>query len=625
MADVAENEFTDLDEKQKEAMRIYRDASIESSEFCRPYFDKFVRFIELYHGVMPAELDCTFSKVMLNLAFSMVQNELPRSASTLFSEDEFFDITANAPELEYATDPVKEWLLYTARTRNRIYPRILDTLTNVGIMGTSYRAVTHRPVQRPRNALTGGDASYTNPVDGVDIVPTIVAQNLDPFSVQPSPNGSEANNLDPHSENAVEYILWVDYKTESSIKALSDKGFIDKTQAGRMLSSDEKGDENALDSEYKEIIDSNLEHNSTPNFMEHRRNNRGGGLGKWYRVVWYFGRDKWMLIGEGRYPLYNGPPLLEWIPIAKYQDTPAPGQWFGHGMIEVTEDVILAYLLNFNLRMDSLVTRLHPTKYVRDDILRANNMTAENFDPGPYSVVAFPQRVQNIQHAIWHDRFPEVAPEAFVEETNFRQLLQEITAQPNYMKGQGGAGTLANETATGIVSLIEEGTARSSLRSLNMEYIGLQDELMLMLKWARKYVFEDEYVRIKGRNGWPWVLVPHHLLHEDWGLELRGTRSLVHKNEMVKRMLSIMPMLLNNPNVPGQRELLEEALQKLGAFGNLDKILGPKASLENFALQGIESDAPGVGGTPTLQNDTQALAGALPAGAPAQTPANFAV
>jgi hypothetical protein len=139
-----------------------------------------------------------------------------------------------------------------------------------------------------------------------------------------------------------------------------------------------------------------------------------------------------------------------------------------------------------------------------------------------------------------------------------------------------------------------------------MEYFGLHDELMLNLKWAKKYVWEDQPVRVSGRDGWPWMMVPHEAITDEYGIELNGTRSLVHKNEMVKRMMRFLPMLINNPNVPNQQEVLRESKKTLDIFPNADKLLeaGPGGMPQGGAPPGA-----GVGGTPTLQNDMQGTAG----------------
>jgi len=628
MADENLKEFTDLTDDEKTALKRHWNAMDVSVDYVDPFFEKFIRLNELYHGHIPDELDGTFSKVMLRIPFSIVQNELPRSASALFSGQEFFDLHANDPLLESPADAATAWLNYTARERNRIFPRILSTLTRVGVMGTGYRIVTHTPITKykPERKATGSFAGIPFGYKEVNKKVTemgIVSQNVDIWNILPAPHGGVVNPLDLETEEGVPWVNWINYMTPTKLKSLKGKRGINDKQIDKML---DKGPQGAtqgnhdIDREYRERARSSMIDEQQSDWVTDLRKSKKEGIEGQYRCVWTWFRDQWMLIGEGRYVLYLGPPMLDWFPLAKYVDTPDMENWYGIGLLEVCEDVLLSYLLNYNFRMDYLASTLHPTKFIRDDIIKDNGGNLADFDPEPYGVFQFSKKVDDIRKSVWYDRFPEISPQAFMEETSYKQLLQEISAQPNYMKGMGGAGTLANETATGIVSLIEEGTARSSLRALNLEYIGLHDELMLMLKWGKKYVWKDQEVRVTSKDGWPWMLVPHESIDDGYGIELKGTRSLVHKNEMVKRMLSLLPMLINNPNVPGQKELLNQVLGESDVFPNPDRFMNPPAN--QGALLPAGGQAPGQGGVPTAQNESQAVAGALPA---TGTPAGFTV
>ena len=631
--DVAQHEYRGMTDDEKRALRRHRNAIEVSVDYCTPYFDKFIRMSDLYHGVLPPELDSTFSKVMLAIAFSIVQNEMPRRAAALFSGEDFFNLEATNRELENSADEAKNWLNYQARNRNQIFPRIIPTLTRTCIYGTAYRAVTHMPIVKHKQTRTPAASFAGVPYSFQDefketIENGIFSENVDIWNFMPAPNGTMMNTLDNESEEAIEWGHWIQYISKAKLKALQKKKFANSRAIQEMLDGPKgrSSDEFAIDSNYRQRASAGSLDYSLSDWVEKQRNEAKEGIEGRYRCVWTMYRDKWSLIGENKYVLYDGPPMLDWIPMAKYVDTPDPDCFFGTGMLEVCEDVILAYLLNFNFRMDYLATTLHPTKFVRDDLVKSNGGNLIDFDPQPYGVFQFSKKVQDIQKAIWYDRFPEISPMAFAEESTFKQLLQEITAQPNYMKGMGGGGTLANETATGIVSLIEEGTARSTMRALNSEYIGLHDELMLMLKWGKKYVFEDQVVRSPTNDGsYPWTNIPYAAIDDGYGIELMGTRSLVHKNEMVKRMMSALPLVINNPNVPNQKDLLKDFLKELNYSPNVNKYFeaGPM-NPNSPSMPMMQGAAPGMGGTPTVQNEQQAVQGRT---GPAQggTPANFAV
>lgn len=621
---VVEYERKGLSSDEIKDLNQAEDAYKVSEQFVRPHFDRFLRCNRLYHRRIPEELECTFSQVMLPMAFSVVQNELPRSAANLFSGNDFFSLEANDPELESAKDATKAWLLHVARNQNKLFPRIMPTLTRVGMYGTAYRLVSYTPIKKWKNVPTGTD-DYGAPTGFQDktraeLQMGIVGQNVDIWNILPSPNATFVNHRDGEAVEAAEWVCFIDYMSQSKAESwlkkarwVNHKGLKAMLGAGTAKAKGEQ----KIDAEYRAAAQSSMLDSDTTDWIDMIRE-KETTLQQRYRIVWTWFRDKWICVGEDKYLLYSGPPLLDWIPIAKYQDTPDPDCWFATGLVETVEDVILAYLLNFNMRLDYLATTLHPQKFIRQDIADDVANQGRDFDPVPYGLVKFSKKIQDIQKAIWYDRFPEISPQAFMEETGFKQLMQEITAQPNYMKGMGGAGTLANETATGIVSLIEEGTARSTLRAINLEYFGLQDELTLYLKWGKKYAWADQEVRITSPDGWPWQMVPADAIDDAYGIELCGTRMLNHKNETVKRMLSVLPLLINNPNVPNQQALHREAIKQMDIFSNPSELFTAPAAGPGM-LQ--PQAGPGTGGASTVQNETQAVAGAMPS----RTPASFAI
>ena len=607
-------EYAGLTSDQQKSLQRQRSAYEISEEFCKPYFDKFLRMSNLYHRVIPEELDFTLSKVMLAIPFSIVQNEVPRHAAMLFSQEEFFRMHANDPMLEESASAVQAWLTYQARERNRIFPRIMPTLIRQCIYGTAWRVVTHSPrvvhkTQRaPSRSVAGIPVAFEDQSESKQSM-GIHAQNVDIWSVMPSPNSRFINTLDNEDYEAAEWVHWIDYMSKSKLEKMKSKRGMNKNQIERMFEWVAKGqrDENKIDQDYKLQAQPSAIDENTSSWLDKVRAGDKEGIEARYRCIWTFFRDQWILVGEGQFVLYDGPPLLDWFPVAAYYDTPDPDSPFGTGLLETCEDVILTKLMNFNFRQDYLAGTLHPSTFIRDEIVSQNGGNLADFDPQPYQTFVVPKKIQRISDAIWRDRFPDISPQAFQEDTVYNQLLQEIAGQPDYSKGMGGSGALANETATGITALIDEGNSRSMMRAMNIEYGGLHDELMLMLKWGKKYAFEDEYIRVASRDGFPWMSVPHEAITDGYGIELQGSRQLVHRNEMLKRMLTVLPMFLNNPNVPGQQELLRQTNEKFQLFDRPDDIFGHPGGQP---MAGGMNPEAGMGGAQTMQNEGQAVAGA---------------
>ncbi len=600
-----QDEHKGLSSDEIKTYKRTKEAFEDSKDFVKPYFDKFLRFLKLYRGVLPDALSATYSQLMINIPFSIVQNELPRSLGRVVGEKQFFVLEPHDPLLEIESEGATSWLHYQAQTRNRLYPRALGAFTSTHVFGTGYRVISHAYI--PRH--TQGNAEPFLDISG---------ENVPIWNIWPARNGGLVNSLDNSAQGCAEWIHWITYKSEDWLKANARKAGFKQDQIAKMLRStpDSRQDKDAIDLEYTEEDnltqnDGNVENDALP--IEYNRENRNNSMKRW-RCVWTFFRNRWVLVGEGKYLIYEAPPQLDWIPLAKYVDTPDFDNWYGIGMLEMVEDVILAFLMNYGFRFDYLSQVFHPSKYIRDDIANAN--PGCDFDPSPDATYRFPKNVRNIAEAIWYDRFPEISQQTFIEDTGLRTLLQEITAQPNYSKGMGGAGTLANETATGIVSLIEEGTARSTMRSLNMESIGLHDELMLYLKYAEKYVWNDQRIRVNQPNkAVPWANIRQESLTDQYGIELQGTKQLVHKTEAMQQMVSLLPMLIGNPAVPGQQELIRQTLDATDAYTNVDKIVGPTQEAPLLPPAGPTPGGGGAGGQPTLQNEAQAIAGRT--GAPA--------
>ena len=633
MADRHESEFAGLSEEQKATMRRVEDAIEDSADFVRPYWDKALRQVNLSNGKLPKELDATNTKLMTNTAFSTVQNEIPRLVASLMSQKEFFHLEAEDFQLEQHAAAATEWLNFMVRKKNRIWPNMLPTMQWAATVGNGYRAVTHMAVPktwttRQAKGTIGSHPFGFHTVENVKTELKIVAQNVSYWSIMPSRNGGTINGFDQTMESAIEWLNWIDYKTSSKLKGFQGKkGFL-SDQIAKMIGgpgTDAQSDPHAVDLIYKsddELSRNDGDSNQSPTSIELNNAQRNGSMGR-YRTIWTFFRDKWVLTGYAnnrRYLLFDSPPLLDWFPIANYKHTMDFDNFFGIGMIEKVEDVILGQLLNFNLRLDYLAQTMHPDTWIRDDLLKKN--PAQDLDPSPYGVHTFPAKVKDIQQALWRDRFPEISQQAFLEDTFFKQILQEVTAQPNYTKGLGGAGTLANETASGILALIEEGTAQSTLRALTLEYTGMQDELMLFLKYGKKYIARKQTIRrIASDQGFPWRDIDPDVITDGYGIELDGTRQLLHKQEIVKRIITVLPMLLQNPAVPGQREMLRQSLNTMDIFQDVESILGPaspgllaQGALQGAAQQGGGLDVTaGLGGASTVTNQAQSLDNALPA------------
>src|SRR3990172_2615387 len=104
-------EYDRLSPEQEKALRKVLDAKQISEEFVRPHFENFTEFYMAYKGIPFPELDATFSKTMLHLAFSTIEQELPARVASL-STPNFFALEANEPHMEFSAEAAQKWLRY---------------------------------------------------------------------------------------------------------------------------------------------------------------------------------------------------------------------------------------------------------------------------------------------------------------------------------------------------------------------------------------------------------------------------------------------------------------------------------------------------------------------------------
>jgi hypothetical protein len=590
-----------LNAEQQKDLSLYREMKRLAEEFCEPYFENFVRYDNLYRGQVPDELDGTFSKVVFPLAFTAVQDEIPRMASSIFSSPDFFSLQANSPVLDPMSDAAEAWLKYQVTEKMQLFPRIIPTLQSQAMHGTGYQKVSHK---------------YTvGTKDGKQIKRSIItSQHKDIFSIMPLPGGGIVNPDDGEQENGVDGLFDLEYYSADYLKREGEKGRFNLQQINRMIASDSGSSEgDHKQREYQQQTQSGGNSNSIGGLGEasQRKNDAHKDSKNRYACQWFYQRNKWMLVAEDQWLIYSGKPLLDCFPIAKYIDTPNGNDWYGTGLIEVAEDIIHATLLNTNHRFDYLAGTLHPTKWIRQDVYDLNSGNTNAFDPEPYGINLLPKAVNDIRSAVWYDRFPDISSQAFLEDNNLKTAMQEATAQPNYSKGQGGAGTLANETATGITSLIDQGNSRSQLKALITEHTGLHDQLKLVLKWGAKHMTDDEEIPITGEGGYPWRMVESEAITDGYSIRLSGTRQLNQKQTALRNMMSQLPFLVNNPSVQNQPELLSQMMSKSDTWDNVDNIVVGTPPPGTGGQPPPQEAPPNVAGESSLQNDMQSVDGSM--------------
>jgi hypothetical protein len=285
------------------------------------------------------------------------------------------------------------------------------------------------------------------------------------------------------------------------------------------------------------------------------------------------------------------------IPIAKFIGGYNLNEFHGKGLIEITEDLILSFLVLFNQRFDYLAGTLHPPIWASERILEHLGGDKAMLDPQPYQVLPYPNTVRDIQREIFHDRFPEISQQAFVEDGSLDMWMQKISGQPNYMKGVAGAGALSNDTSSGILNVISEGSARSLMRCVNIEESGLLDSLYLTQKLGAQLLAGPQTIRDASNGNFPWENIPAEVLQNDYSLAVHGSRNLSMIEQTFRRMMEIAQVynqLVMNPQIPPA--FVKQLLTKSGAFENVDELVSqiqPAGAGMPVSLAGVPGQTQG--------------------------------
>lgn len=573
------SEYQGKSQKEQDAVKLYRDTLAVSVSYCRPYFEKAVRFYRLFRGILPPEIDGTFSKVMLNFAWSMIENEVSKSLRSVLTNPQWFDVEAEDPSLEFEAANCRKWLKYQMEHVQRLAITGVPTIQATHIFGTGYRIYSHKFKNKKKSYREESGSLMGIPIgfrDKTEITrkSIISGQYADFFTVFPIPGGGQVNSVDDSCSSVVKGLIWVDYMGKKDIEALAKENpRWNKQEIGRLFERKITNSDDVTSEFHDKLSETD---GGWYNFRQPEWLNlydKDNGLDRQYRVGWMWLWDRWIVCAEDEFLLYDGPPMIDdCIPLAKFTGSFDLNEWFGIGLIEMTEDLILSILLNLNHRLDYLAGTLHPTSWVSQRVMDALGGDKSALDPEPYGANVFPNGA-DIQRELYRERFPDISQQAFIEDDKMQNWLQMVTGQPNYSNGPASQ---APDNATGIISLIAEGAARSYLRAINIENTGLQESLWLTLKFGTKYKSETEFIRAPVERGaWPWMAIPADAIDDGYALSISGTRDMNLQAETFRRMALIMQTIVATPGlVANPKEAMRQYMSKSSSFDRVDEIVG---------------------------------------------------
>jgi hypothetical protein len=546
-------QFTTPDSLDKTVANFRTEFQI-ASDFCDPHFELAARHYALWRGRKPWQLDGTASKIMLNIAFGICQDRIPKLKKNILGGEDFVSLESLHPRYDSGREQAEAWLrnLLKDESQLNILSEIEPTLQSAVTMGTGYRMPFARKTKGGKWQVSSRDVDF--------------------FQILPAPVGGRINPMDCNHDDCLPYFFYVDWMTNEQIKALSAFPGYQKDQAEKCLASkiNNVGD----NTQYQELysIIGGVNYGTGKNDWRTRMNDteRGKETGR-RRVVHWFLRDKWIIIAQDSYRIYEGPsPLGEGLlPLTQWRLTNDFTNWFGIGSLEMVEDLIIAILMNFGYRLDHLGRVMFPTKWIRSDVM--GGRPESDFSDRPFAIHEFPMSVQRITDAISYDRAPEITDQTFIEEDRLKVMLENVNGSPNYSEAMGKSHGIGN-SATGAVSFINQVAGRLESESMLLEYGGLAQECRQLLILADKYINDEEFIRTpKSPNGTGWMSIDPDYLTDGYIVKTHGTKTTADQEQAFQRMLALYPMWNQDPMIDPYE--LRKSIADSSGVPNLTKVV----------------------------------------------------
>ena len=599
MSDVAVGEFRGLDEAGKESLRDYRSSLKYSMDFVRPQFQDNIRFWRLFKGQMPPEIESTFSQVMLWWPYAIVDEEIAVSMRQLVQEN-WLNLTAQEAFYETTRKTSEKWAKYQMEKVQHFEVTAVPQIQSAHIFGNGFRWYSHvfqdiPSTERTPNVGLMGIIDPSDPFTEKTVQTKksiITGTHMNNFNVFPSPTGYQINPSAHEQDSRLDWLIVQTYPTDAWIKGQEK---FNKNEVKRLFGEGEE-DMNDPTEEFKhELADTQAGWRDfqAPDWVKRVRQDKHAKTRR-YRCAWFLKNDKWRCVAHDRFLLYDGPPLFDFWPLANFKGSFSAEQFFGTGIIAPAEDLVISMIQNFNMRLDMLACLFHPTTYVPQQLVDDLGGDMGRFDPSPYNFIPYEHRQfpQGIDRAVFHDRMEQVPQQAFLEQGQMKEYLEDIISQH-------GAESPASSASVGN-TLLSKRAARSMLRALNIDMTGIQQSVEITFKLGKKFMTKSEMINT-GADGVPWERIDHDAITDKYGVSITGARHMAQAEETFKKMLSIAPLMLGNPAIQGQVEMSRQMLEE-GGFKNVDTII-TGGSEKDPSLLGKGGGPSAPGGVPSLQND----------------------
>lgn len=474
-----------------------------SYHYCRPFFDRANRDIQIYEQVIDPKTWSTMSEVTLGGGYRLVANALPNLClNVLWSPEYPFDLvpeggSAGDDTASYdLSNRLRKFLLYTLRERMNIevtgYPSVIEGVKIGCGYGIVEPKVIYTAERKDAAIVVGGKSARRKILDVAE--PSIVpSYRYLPFgSVLPSPDGA--------TPDEVSCITVVDTIDEYTFRDM----YNGSTENSNLMGNPEeiieycrKNGFDAATTPMRQIIAKLAGRDGDQNENYNPFRNRTLRGTTQVPILKQFRKNKHIWIACGRFKIYESEKTVQTLskPVVKYTMAPESGNWFSRGIIGPSGDMLRGNESFTNALLDLFTLHLHPHQVVNVDSLIEQDRT-EDLQPYARTLVrGEPTRAFNFVT-------PPVVPPQVLQVGDRLQSFTDDLAGLNTQLGAALSPGIVRGGSSSLDTLLASSTNREKMYAKHLENQWYKPLIQHTLVLLAVYAKEDQmFSELKTQTG----------------------------------------------------------------------------------------------------------------------------
>jgi len=526
------------------ALQTVKDAFNEADKDRSTRLEKWKTYYGMYRNVYDFDTDFPFrSQIVPPLAFAVIETLTPRLINGLFGPRKFIETLPQERGDEERAKLAGELLTFQIHTEMELVPRAIPWTKSAGIYGTAVaefcwkRKESKAVLRRPRE-IAGEEAGYAYEERVVVREhPDVEFLHIADFWIDPKATGSNAID-------EARYVIRREWLRPSELeKRMREPGYIFVPAALR--SSTEKGSgESGNADDFKTEIGLNAVTWSEESQDEaelsllHYWGEFKDKDGRYHDVVITTVNNKYVIR-----MMEN--PFGKEKPFGHIAPTPDPHEFYGYSEIEAIEQLFEAYIAGFNQLYDNMNLILNPMYIVRDEALLD---PTELLYPRPGGIIRTDRTFaadRSLTDIVQPQVVPDVRAGGFQTLDLITRMIDRTTGQFDYTRGNRSE--TANQTATGIMSIIGEANARFEAKIMTCQHQFIKRMARWLLKLNARYLPPGKVIRVMGDKGEEYLEVGVDVLNPEYDVVAIGAPMLGDKDALRRQVMEYVAYVVNTP------------------------------------------------------------------------------